>query len=126
MKFYIISLTHKRTNIKLYKFGITKSRDVLSRFDVNRYPERRKYSDFNIKVLFGCRLEEEKCLFLEREFAEIYPRIDVNKELGTESGYYDFSNLTGITEWRKWDDNQIDKILSLLYKKKRKDPSWKS
>jgi len=114
----MVKLVHKRTGIVLYKFGITKSYDIMDRFDHTRYPERARYVDFNISPIFSLFTDNKTAMDLEEKFLGLYPKIDLNNILNEN---YNSRNLTGITEIRLLDEFQAKCVMSELYKlKKRK------
>lgn len=120
-KFYIVKATHKSTFKVIYKFGITESRDVLSRFS-HTFKEREMYKDFNFVVIFSEYFpnigEAEN---IENKFKRIFPNIpDINEYFGKPKGYYNTNNLTGLTEMRVWDDKVFEGIRDALYEYKNK------
>lgn len=119
-KFYIVKAVHKQTFKELYKFGVTRSSDVLTRF-AQTHKEREKYSDFNFTVMVSLYLNTyEEAEKFETDFKTIYSEIpDVNSFCLKESGYYHSGNFTGISEFRLWDKDEINKIIQSFYKYKK-------
>ena len=120
MKFYMCEFKHKRSERKLYKFGITRHMDVMKRFSTDE-SERfnrsiHQYDDFDIRVLasYVCA-DGRQASAIERDFLSIYPKngLIVEAALGESSGRYD--DMSGVTELRKLSPSQLGCALKKIY-----------
>ena len=115
----MVEFTHRDTGFTFQKFGTTRSRDIMSRFDYTRYPERAGYAEFNIKPLFSMYTTDEHADALEIHFLSRYPKnFILEKETNKPYNYFN-NRFTGITECVKLSNTQRYNILQTLFKLKK-------
>jgi len=103
-------MTYKMTDPRvIYKFGKTKSYDVVDRFKDH---ELLKYYD--IKPVFSQFLTEQEADRWETEYLQKYPKWDYDFDLSFNP------KVDGITEMRCIDEAVVNKIRTDLYNKKSK------
>ena len=110
MTFYFVELSHKITQKTIYKFGITKHTNVARRFQQG-FPERVKYLDFDIRIIDYIIQNKLTAAQIESFFLSKYNKDNVNENL---SESYNTNNLTGITEMRILNADEINEVKELI------------
>ena len=96
-KFYLVGMFHIETKQMFFKFGTTKYRNLMDRFDVSKYPERCNYVDFVITPISEITLNDFNADALEKHFLSKFPPINISQMTGKK---YHSNNLTGLSEIR--------------------------
>ena len=117
MKIYLVEFTHKQTQKKFYKFGITKYGDVMKRFSIeesvrfNNHPNQ--YEDFNIRVLASAWNDYDEVYEQEKILLNMFPKnIWLEEYLGTPEKNYKFS---GVTEIVRMDSATVKRARDYIY-----------
>ncbi len=111
MKFYFVRLTHITGEV-FYKFGVTRSYDVLDRFS-QKYPERIGYKDFTIKVMLSYYTDEENALLIEDFFLKKFP-----PSFSEILSKYNTNTLTDLTEFRTLNYSDVQSVFNDVNKLK--------
>lgn len=110
MTFYFVEMCHKITQKTIYKFGITKHTDVARRFQQG-FPERVKYLDFDIIIIDSIIQNKLTAEQIETFFLSKYNNDEINIYLGES---YNTHNLTGVTEMRILNTDEINEVKELI------------
>ena len=116
MTFYLAEFTHKETQKKFYKFGVT-NRSFEWRFNPNLYKEDRyKYNEFDIKCIGSIECNEKQSSKIENYFLKKYPKnFYLENYLNKPYSYYS-NGFTGITETVILDDLELSKVKDVMKK----------
>ena len=117
MKIYLVEFTHKQTQKKFYKFGITKYGDVMKRFSKEesiRFDNNpNQYEDFNIRVLASAWNDYDEVYEQEKILLNMFPKnIWLEEYLGTPEKNYKFS---GVTEIVRMDSATVKRARDYIY-----------
>jgi hypothetical protein len=117
MKIYLVEFTHKQTQKKFYKFGITRYGDVMKRFSKDesiRFDNNpNQYEDFNIRVLASAWNDYEEVYEQEKILLNMFPKnIWLEEYLGTPDKNYKFS---GVTEIVRMDSATVKRARDYIY-----------
>lgn len=108
-KFYFVSMFHIETKQMFFKFGTTKYRNLMDRFDTSKYPERSCYVDFIITPLAAIPLNDHNADALEDYFLSKFPPINISQMTGKR---YHTNNLTGLSEIRYLNNDQLTETIN--------------
>ena len=117
MKIYLVEFTHKQTQKKFFKFGMTKYGDVMKRFSKEesiRFDNNpNQYEDFNIRVLASAWNSYEEVFKQEKILLSMFPKnIWLEEYLGTPDKNYKFS---GVTEIVRMDNATVKRARDYVY-----------
>ena len=117
MKIYLVEFTHKQTQKKFFKFGITKYGDVMKRFSkeesIRFDNDPNHYEDFNIRVLASAWNSYEEVFQQEKILLNMFPKnIWLEEYLGTPDKNYKFS---GVTEIVRMDNATVKRARDYIY-----------
>ena len=117
MKIYLVEFTHKQTQKKFFKFGMTKYGDVMKRFSKEesiRFDNNpNQYEDFNIRVLASAWNSYEEVFKQEKILLSMFPKnIWLEEYLGTPDKNYKFS---GVTEIVRMDNATVKRARDYIY-----------
>jgi len=117
MKIYLVEFTHKQTQKKFYKFGITKYGDVMKRFSKEesiRFDNNpNQYEDFDIRVLASAWNDYDEVYEQEKILLNMFPKnIWLEEYLGTPEKNYKFS---GVTEIVRMDSATVKRARDYIY-----------
>ena len=117
MKIYLVEFTHKQTQKKFFKFGMTKYGDVMKRFSKEesiRFDNNpNQYEDFNIRVLASAWNSYEEVFKQEKILLSMFPKnIWLEEYLGTPEKNYKFS---GVTEIVRMDNATVKRARDYIY-----------
>lgn len=117
MKIYLVEFTHKQTQKKFYKFGMTKYGDVMKRFSreesIRFDNDPNQYEDFNIRVLASAWNSYEEVFQQEKILLNMFPKnIWLEEYLGTPDKNYKFS---GVTEIVRMDNATVKRARDYIY-----------
>lgn len=112
-KVYFCKFTDKKTQKVFYKFGHTKYKDALMRFDTKYEP---RYGDFDIKCVASIVGELHWCIEIEEMLKVLFPKnLWLEEYLGDGRQWDDFS---GITEIVNLSELEYQRICKAFYKVK--------
>jgi len=122
MKIYFVEFTHKQTQKKFYKFGITQYGDVMKRFSkeesIKFNNDPNQYEDFNIRVLASAWNSYDEVLAQEKILLDMFPKnIWLEEYLGTPEKNYKFS---GVTEIVNLDSSRVKTARDYVYNLRKK------
>ena len=115
IKFYMCVFLHKRTDRKLYKFGITKHMDVLKRFSkeesISYERDPHQYDDFEISCYasYVCTGGYAQATEIERQYLGNdgkYPKGNFIVETAVDEQFGKYSDMSGVTELRDLTSHQ--------------------